>query len=309
MNGKASNSPDISGPIAWTLSVGMHIGVGLLVFFITWSVIREEEEPPRVVTAMWHEQPIVEEATPPVELPHEPIKEEAHEQIESQQNKERPMPEPITDGFAVLHEVTTTNKVPVQARRKPETEVKFMGLDAIAAKRIVYVVDASGTMLLYINLVFDELEQSLRLLHPKQEFGIVFFRNNKAIAVPPKGKLAFAKPSNIDKAMLWIREKVVAAGYSNPTDALKTAVRLKPDVIYLLSEDITGEGEYEVLPDELLASIDKLNPIDSRNGLRRVQINCIQYLSQDKNGIMERIAEIHGGEDGYTFIERGKVVK
>jgi len=184
-----------------------------------------------------------------------------------------------------------------------------MGLDAVAAKRIVYVVDASGTMMLYINSVFNELERSLRTLHPKQEFGVVFFKNNKAISVPPKGKLAFANASNINKAMAWMREKVFASGKSNPVVALKSAVRLKPDVIYLLSEDITGAGEYVVLAEELLAEIDKLNPIDKRNGGRRVQINCIQYLSQDKNGIMEQIAAIHGGDDGYTFIERGKVVK
>jgi hypothetical protein len=57
----------------------------------------------------------------------------------------------------------------------------------------------------------------------------------------------------------------------------------------------------------LLASIDSINPVDSRNGLRRVQINCIQYLSEDPMGTMRKIAEIHGGNDGYTFIPRGKV--
>ena len=89
--------------------------------------------------------------------------------------------------------------------------------------------------------------------------------------------------------------------------ALKSAMRLKPDVIYLLSENITGAGRYEVPADELLVAIDKLNPVDTRNGLRRVQINCIQYLSHDATGTMRKIAEIHGGDNGYTFIERGRV--
>jgi hypothetical protein len=61
--------------------------------------------------------------------------------------------------------------------------------------------------------------------------------------------------------------------------------------------------------DELLEAINKLNPVDKRNGLRKVQINCIQYLSQDVAGTMRKIAEIHGGDDGYTFIERGRVGK
>jgi len=57
----------------------------------------------------------------------------------------------------------------------------------------------------------------------------------------------------------------------------------------------------------LLAALNRLNPVDSRNGLRRVQINCIAYLTQDPLSTMQRIAEIHGGDDGYTFIERGRV--
>jgi hypothetical protein len=77
----------------------------------------------------------------------------------------------------------------------------------------------------------------------------------------------------------------------------------------LLSENITGAGRYEVPVDALLASIDKINPVDSRNGLRRVQINCIQYLTQDPMQTMQKIADIHGGDDGYTFIERGRVSK
>ena len=102
---------------------------------------------------------------------------------------------------------------------------------------------------------------------------------------------------------------MIPAGGSNPIVAMKTAMRLKPEVIYLLSENITGAGRYEVPAGELLAAIDRLNPVDARNGLRKVQINCIQYLTEDPNGTMQKIAEIHGGDDGYTFIERGKVVK
>ena len=310
----ANKAHDISGPIAWALSVGAHIGIGLLAFFITWSVIREEEAPPQVVTATWHEQPIVEEASAPIELPAKPEKlvDSETDPVEPEQVVvEQTKPEPVQDGLSVLHQIASTGEVPKEAVRVPETEVKFMGLDAVAAKRIVYVVDASGSMLLHLSTVLQELERSLRTLHPKQEFGVIFFQNKKSIHVPPKDKLVPANSSNIDKAIRWVNTsgKVIPTGGSNPVVALKTAMRLKPEVVYLLSENITGAGQYEVPAVELLAAIDRLNPVDSRNGLRAVQINCIQYLSQDVNGTMEKIAEIHGGEDGYTFIERGRVVK
>jgi len=109
--------------------------------------------------------------------------------------------------------------------------------------------------------------------------------------------------------MEWIQTsgEVRCGGKSNPVVAIRTAMKLQPDVIYLLSENITGSGRYEVPPDELIAQLEKLNPVDPRNGRRRVQINCIQYLTKDSLGTMQRIAEIHGGDDGYTFIERGRV--
>jgi len=315
MESKQHRKQDISGPVAWALSISVHVGVALIAFFVTWSVIRDEEEPPRVVTSTWHEQLVVEEAVLPMPLPPKPEKVEPNEEEQPQEQVEITVmdeqEENVQDGLAVLHQIATTGKVPKKAIRKPETEVKFMGLDAVAAKRIVYVVDASGSMLLHLLTVIDELERSLRTLHPKQEFGILFFQKNKAIVVPPIGELVSANAVNINKAMRWIdsTDKVIPTGGSSPIVALKTAMRLHPDVIYLLSENITGAGRYEVPEVELLAAINKLNPADKRNGLRKVQINCIQYLSQDSSGTMEKIAEIHGGDDGYTFIERGRVDK
>ena len=295
---------DTSKSIAWIVSIGVHAGVGILAFFITWSVVRVEKNPPQLVTATWHEQQLEEMAKLPMALPPTPIAE----------MELPPLPAPkvaVQDGFAVLHEINSGGEIPELAMRQPETEVQFMGLDAVAANRIIYVVDASGSMLLHLSTVLEELERSLRTLHPKQEFGIIFFQQEKAIVVPPRKSLVFANAKNISVAMEWVNTsgKVIPSGGSNPFNAMKTAMKLKPDVIYLLSENITGAGRYEVPASGLLKSLDHLNPIDDRNGLRRVQINCIAYLTQDPQRTMQRIAEIHGGDDGYTFIERGRVGK
>ncbi len=299
---------DSNKTIAWVLSIGMHLGLGLIAFFITWSVLRTDDVPPPVITATWHEQPDGTSSELPMLLspiPETPVVElqlpslsEVHKRSEAS-----------TNGIAVLNQVAQGSPLPQLARREPASEAKFMGLDAVAARRLIYVVDASGSMLLHLSSVLQELQRSLVTLHPKQEFSIVFFQQNKSITVPPKNALRAATPHNIETVMEWIRSsgEVVPTGSSNPMAAIRTAMRLKPDVIYLLSENITGSGRYEVPPDELIAQLEKLNPIDTRNGRRRVQINCIQYLTQDKLGTMKRIAEIHGGEDGYTFIERGRV--
>jgi hypothetical protein len=301
----ANTKQDSSKAIAWVVSIGVHLGLGLIAFFITWSVMRSDDSPPPLITATWHEQPAGESSELPLLLPPTP-------DVALQMPKLPQVPkraESVTNGIAVLNHVAAGSPLPVLARREQESEVKFMGLDAVAAKRIVYVVDASGSMLLYLSSVLQELERSLATLHPKQEFNIIFFQQNKAITVPPIKSLRPATADNIKSAMRWIRTsgQVIPTGSSNPITAIRTALRLKPDVIYLLSENITGSGRYEVPPDELITQLDKLNPIDRRNDRRRVQINCIQYLTPDPLGTMERIADIHGGVDGYTFIERGRV--
>lgn len=297
--------PDSNSAIAWVISIGMHLGLGLIAFFITWSVMRADETPPPLITATWHEQPAGESSKLPLLLPPTPEIELQLPDLPMAPRKQVS----VADGIAVLNQVASGNPLPKLARREKESEVKFMGLDAVAAKRIVYVVDASGSMLMHLSSVLHELNRSLATLHPKQEFGIVFFQQDKSITVPPKNALRPATPQNIKTVMKWIRTsgEVIPTGSSNPITAIRTAIRLKPDVIYLLSENITGSGKYEVPPDELIAKLDKLNPVDPRNGRRRVQVNCIQYLTQDQLGTMERIAEIHGGVDGYTFIERGRV--
>ena len=304
MSNAAQKQPDASKSIAWVVSIGIHVGVGILAFFITWSVVRIEDKPARIVTSIWHEQPIHEEAKLQLSTPLLPAQEvELPELLPPTQNAT------IQDGFAVLHEIHSGGEIPELAIRKQETEVQFMGLDAVAAERIVYVVDASGSMLLHLSTILDELERSLRTLHPKQKFGIMFFQQDRAIPVPPKRTLVSANAANISTAMKWIHEsgKVIPSGGSNPINAMKSAMKLKPDVVYLLSENITGAGRYEIPVDALLDELDALNPIDERNGLRRVQINCIAYLTRDPHHTMQRIAEIHGGNDGYTFIERGRV--
>ncbi|MBC8203021.1 MAG: hypothetical protein H8E91_04250 [Planctomycetes bacterium] len=287
--------------VAWVLSIGVHVGLGALAFLITWSVIKTAEDPPPIVTATWHDQ-----SSQPMAFPVEST------QVEEVGFTLPPLPEPhprvVQDGLALLASTTPTT-MPELARRDEPTEAAFMGLEAVSARNIVYVVDASGSMLMHLSDVVKGLEQSLFDLHKKQTFAILFFQKDQVIAVPPANRLVPANVKNIQNAMRWIQsgDNVITVGKSNPVKAIARALRLKPDLVYLLSENIRGAGQYEVSPEELLASLDSMNPVDSRNGRRRVRINCIEFLTSDPANTMRRIAEIHGGIDGYTFIDRSKV--
>ena len=294
---------DASKAIAWVVSIGLHVGCGIVAFFMTWTIIRSTEDSPHRVTPTWHKQPVhIDTSLPNVQdvsidtTVKVPLIQEI---VES----------PVKDGYQVIEQIQNRVELPEFVKRKPNEEAKFMGLDAESAQSLVYVVDASGSMLLHLSAVLDELERSLQALHPEQSFAILFFQKDTAIHVPPKGKLQSAHGNQIQDAMEWIRSSgyVIPSGSSNPIAALRVAVRLNPDVIYLLSENITGSGKHAIESSELLEALEKLNPRNVKTGKRQVEINCIEYLTRDPEGTMEQIASIHGGDDGYTFVSRGTV--
>src|SRR5690606_31927363 len=94
---------------------------------------------------------------------------------------------------------------------------------------------------------------------------------------------------------------------TKPIAALEAALKLDPDVIFLLSQDITGYGEFEVDQRDLLNRLEALNPVDPATGRRRVQIQCIQFLKEDPLGTMRKIAEAHGGRNGYKFLSSAEL--
>ena len=104
---------DASKSIAWIVSISVHAGIGVLAFFITWSVVRIEEGPPQVVTSTWHEQPVNESAKLPMALPPSPILEMDLPALPLPSSKAA-----VQDGFAVLHEISSGGEIPERPSRR-----------------------------------------------------------------------------------------------------------------------------------------------------------------------------------------------
>ncbi|MFO0828177.1 MAG: hypothetical protein U0572_08500 [Phycisphaerales bacterium] len=181
--------------------------------------------------------------------------------------------------------------------------VTFIGVRADRASSVAYVVDASGSLVSTLPLVIDELQRSLDRLTPGQRFGVVFFQRNGAVIPPGGDGLQPAAPKVIREEIAWIRENVRPSGRSNPLKALETALSWKPDVVFVLSTNITGSGEFEISRDDLLDRVEALNPIDS-TGTRRTRIRCIQFLDPDPLDTLRLLAERHGGANGFRFLSR-----
>lgn len=120
------------------------------------------------------------------------------------------------------------------------------------AKSFVYVLDCSLSM----NHPHDseaktrfkrmkmELIQSVTSLKPDQEFFIVFF-NHEAIPMPANG-LVPAVGENPRRYLTWMSE-VVATGDTDPTQALQIALKLQPDVIYLLTDGCFSPAANDII--------------------------------------------------------------
>ena len=198
------------------------------------------------------------------------------------------------------------------SRRGTMGAVVFAGLSGGNAKRIAFVVDASGSMIATFPVITRELARSIGNLSPLQSYTVVFFQRDEAVSSPPTDRMVPATPENLRRTMEWIQGAVIPSGRSNPLRALKEAMDLEPEVIYLLSSNVTGSGNYAVDLDALLAQLEALNPPDPDTGQRTVRIQCIQFLDPDPSDALKKIAEIHsGGTDeeagGFRFLGRSEL--
>lgn len=291
--------------VPWIVSVALHLGLVLMASLLTWTVImlQREQEPVRIVAdfnAMRYE--------PVARLDMEEA--ERAEQVVADRVESESLADRIEDQLGLEIDPVSLLAGPAEgelARFAPEPSgatATFVGLSSTNARRIVYVIDASGSMLRSLPIVLEELARSLDGLGPRQEFSVIFFQRNEAVIVPPRTRLVPATEDEKVRALTWIDEHVIPEGRSNPLEAIEKALSFRPDVIFLLSVNITGTAEYEIDQADLLVLLDELNPRDPDSGRRRTQINCVQFLDPDPLGTLEKIAAEHGGERGYKFLDR-----
>lgn len=181
----------------------------------------------------------------------------------------------------------------------------FAGLVAGNATKVAYVVDASGSMVGSFPAIVDEVERSLARLEPTQQFALIAFRRDGAVAFGgTPASLRGASKAERAAAVAWLRNDVFPSGRSSPIEALSEALRSGADCVFLLSTTVTGPGRHELDRASMLALLDRLNPRDPRNGNRRATIQCIQFLETDPGGTLEAVAAEHFGSGGFRFIPR-----
>jgi von Willebrand factor type A domain len=114
--------------------------------------------------------------------------------------------------------------------------VGFFGTRA-RADTVIFIVDMSGSMEGHrFDRATEELTHSLNLLQPSQKFFIFFYNG---VTYPMwemrAAKMQPATTGNRNKAIKWIKA-FHAEGDTAPEDAIERALKMKPQVIYFLTD-------------------------------------------------------------------------
>jgi hypothetical protein len=167
------------------------------------------------------------------------------------------------------------------------------------AMRIVYICDASGSMMSKMDLLKLELDKSVEQLQPVQAFDVIFFQDslgnpNSQIDLSPD--LMMATAGNKKKLYTFLQD-IVGQSSTHVIPALTTAFNLptRPELIYLLTD-----GAFE---DEGSAAV--IDAINSLNAQKKVKVNTILFVFvakdidpdelKEASAAMKRIATDNGG--------------
>lgn len=169
------------------------------------------------------------------------------------------------------------------------TEFFGLGKSARGVRRVVYVVDRSGSMLDTFRYVRDELIRSISALRRTQKFHVIFFNAGRPLENSPQ-RLVSAIQEQKDHFFKFL-DTVYPEGSTHPEEAMRRALAVEPDLIYFLTD-----GEFDP------KLIDKL---DEWNRGRRVKIFTIAYFDRTGARLLERIAREHGGK--FRFVTENDI--
>jgi hypothetical protein len=155
----------------------------------------------------------------------------------------------------------------------------------LEARQIIFICQASGSMINKMATLKTDLKKAVGGLKPIHSFNIIFFQDDRFIALDPK-ELLVADVTNKRKAYLFL-DDVAASGTSNPIPALTLAFKQHPQMVYLLADHFADSKAVKTKIAEL-------------NSDHKVKINTIAFIDKEANDkdsldLLEQIAKDSGG--------------
>lgn len=177
---------------------------------------------------------------------------------------------------------------------------EFFGVKA-GGRKFVFVVDSSNSMRgqKFIDAK-EELMYAVRRLDKSQAFYVIFFDQDALRMFADDDTAAEARPvaattANIRKLETWMKS-VENERRTDPYDAVKIALEMRPDAIFVLSDgQFTDRGRTV----DYLARENVLeDPVDGKRP--RVVVHTIGFYSKDGEVTLEAIAKAYKGT--YRFV-------
>lgn len=299
----------------WGISIVLHVVLVVVAFYIVWyQIIPAEKEQAVIPEAPLSPNPVVH-----------------HTQDESQEETTaaaaRMTPNPTTENNS------TETIVDFQLPSTPGVTMPsgpqgggFSDTDGDGefgvgifnsggnAKKIAFVVDASGSMVGVLPFVINELKRSINALQVGQHFTVIFFTGDGVFEVPGGGSrsgIRQATPEWKQDCSIWItldahNVEPRGRGSVHAVEAIELALQHKPHLVFLLSDNLTGGGigatTSEIFQNEIMDAM-----ADANTGNPPAKFNTIQFLYRDPledaglTGTLELIAEETGGV--YKFLD------
>jgi hypothetical protein len=129
-----------------------------------------------------------------------------------------------------------------------------------------------------------ELRNRIDELGEDKQFHVVFYSSGPPVEMPTR-RLISATEANRRQAKEFI-DGVIPQGETDPSEALKRAFEVKPEVIYLLTD-----GEFDRAIVGLIGSINKGKDVD---------VYTIAFLTAMGEEVLKEIAEQNGGKYKYV---------
>ena len=188
-------------------------------------------------------------------------------------------------------------------------EIEFLG-QKVAARSVIILVDSSSSIVQkgLFDAVRAETDRMVTLFHPDTLFNVILFTDG---AFSFSTNLTFATKKEKNRLAAWLSSEMRVNRGNNPQTsgstpvvALDVALRQKPDVVFLLTDDPPYlKGEVDEHHEQRI-----LNLIDRYRHDKKTQINTIAYRPQTqgkpkqqeraKRGIafLKRVAQHGQGE-------------
>lgn len=196
---------------------------------------------------------------------------------------------------------------PTRAVDLPRSVLTVAGVRTDIAHRIVFLLDASGSMIGAYRTAAQEIIDAIARLNEEQQFAVVVFQGGEAYLAPPQA-MRRAGPTlgqhGLQQLAIWMLDEIVPGGDSTLLKAMRTATALTPDTIVIVSTGLLGVADQVTDRDALLTEFESINPVDATTTRRAVQIACIHLLQPEPLGALAEIARTHGGPNAYRFVAR-----